>query len=104
MSLDERKDLLKIICNRNYLANPKLLKLIESDIAHLLPDPFTQQQKLAVDFQQRIIDDYKELRDSYVNARRWFLPKINAGSRGERAKQMANHNVIQNASKNRIGH
>jgi len=72
----ERLQLIETITERNYLASPELLDLIESDIVPVISDPFTQYGNVAMTFQRLVIKDYRKLRDSYINARRWFLPKI----------------------------
>jgi len=80
----EHHQLIDIITKKNYLASPELLKLIESDIVPVpladdwktsISDPFSEQH-VRMKFQQLVIEDYRKLRDLYISARRWFLPKI----------------------------
>jgi hypothetical protein len=76
MSDPERGQLKNAITTRNYLASPHLLSLIESEIAQVQVEQAFKQQNVCIDFQRRIIEDYKSLRQLYLNSKRWFLPRI----------------------------
>lgn len=75
MTDPERGSMMNVITTRNYLASQHLLSLIESEIVPQIAHPFNRQE-VCIDFQRRVIEDYKSLRQLYLNSKRWFLPRI----------------------------
>lgn len=76
LSAPEAQNLIDKLHTENYLATTQLLQLIESEIVPIMPTPFTNNQKLCILFQRQVVKDYKDLRERYLNWKRWLFPKL----------------------------